>query len=131
MTFTPAPTNTPYPTVVPPTLPDTSATDPCNEPPPQEPQGTLVRVKFLNKSEGTVNLSFGMTQENDKKECGTYTFSLGRYEEPEVTVLAGCYWGYAWVLEPDSIAKTPNVLCITDTSKVTSVWITAELIAFH
>lgn len=131
LTFTPAPTFTPFPTVIPPTLPDTSATDPCNEPPPPEPTGAMVKVKFLNKSEGTVNLAFGMTQENTQKECGTYNFTLGRYEEPEVTILAACYWGYAWILDPESIAKTPDVLCVTDTSKSYTVWITSEIISFH
>ena len=131
LTFTPPPTFTPFPTVVPATLPDTSATDPCNEPPPAEPKGKLVKVMFLNKSDSTVNLSFGMTKENDQKECGTYSFTIGRYEEPEVTVLAGCYWGWGWVLDPPSIAKTPDVLCVTDTSKTTSIWITSEVISFH
>jgi hypothetical protein len=131
LTFTPAPTFTPFPTIVPPTLPDTSATDPCNEPPPQEPTGALVKVKFLNKSDGTVNLAFGMTQENTQDECGTYNFTIGRYEEPEVTVLAACYWGYAWILDPESIAKTPDNLCMTDASKSYTVWITSEIISFH
>jgi hypothetical protein len=130
-TFTPPPTIAPLPTLVPPTLPDTSATDPCDEPPPALPKGTLVKVRFLNKTDSTVNLSFGMTKENDKKECGTYSYTIGRYEEPEVQVLAGCYWGWAWVLDPPSISKTPDVLCITDTSKTTSVWINAEVISFH
>jgi hypothetical protein len=131
LTFTPAPTFTPFPTVVLATLPDTSATDPCDEPPPVEPKGAVVKVLFLNKSDSTVNLSFGMTKENDQKECGTYSFTIGRYEEPEVQILAGCYWGWGWVLDPPSIAKTPDVLCVTDTSKTTSIWITNEVISFH
>lgn len=130
-TFTPAPTFTPFPTLAPPTLPAVATSDPCNEPPPPEPTGAVVRVKFLNKSEGTVNLAFGMTNENAQKECGTYNFTIGRYEEPEVTVLAGCYWGWGWILNPDSIAKTPNDLCVTDTSKSYTVWITSEIINFH
>ncbi len=131
LTFTPPPTFTPFPTAVPATLPDTSATDPCDEPPPSEPKGAVVKVRFLNKSDSTVNLSFGMIKENDKKECGTYSFTIGRYEEPEVQVLAGCYWGWGWVLDPPSIAKTADVLCVTDTSKAYSVWITKEVISFH
>jgi hypothetical protein len=130
-TFTPAPTNTAFPTLVPPTLPDTSATDPCNEPPPIEPVGATVKVTFSNKADGSLNLAFGLTKENDKKECGTYNFTIGRYEQPEVTVLAGCYWGYAWILDPPSTAKTPNVICLTDTSKTYSVWITSEVINIH
>jgi hypothetical protein len=131
MTFTPPPTATLFPTVVPATMPDTSATDPCNEPPPQEPKGTQVKVRFVNKSDGIVNLAFGMTQENEQDECGTYSFTIGRYEEPEATILSGCYWGYGWILDPPSTAKTPDVLCITDTGATTPIWITAELITFH
>jgi hypothetical protein len=88
-------------------------------------------VRFLNKTESSLNLAFGMTQENEEKECGTYNFTIGRYEEPEVTVLAGCYWGYAWVQDPPSTSKTPDVLCMTDTSKSYSIWITAEVMNFH
>jgi hypothetical protein len=91
----------------------------------------MVKIKFVNKTEGSVILSFGMAQENSLKECGTYSFSLGRYEEPEVQVLAGCYWGYAWVLDPASIAQTPDVLCVTDTTKTTAIWISKEVIGFH
>jgi hypothetical protein len=131
MTFTPPPSPTPFPTLAPPTLPDSSATDPCDEPPPPTPKGAVVKVRFLNKTDSTVNLSFGMTKANDKEECGTYSYTIGRYEEPEVKVLAGCYWGWGWVLDPPSIAKTPDVLCITDTSSITSVWITDEVIGFH
>jgi hypothetical protein len=131
LTFTPAPTLTPFPTLVPATLPDTSATDPCNEPPPAEPKGNKVKIKFVNKSGGSISpLSFGMMQENYYKECGTYSFSLGQYEEPVVTVLAGCYWGVAYTDLP-SIAKTSESLCVTDTSKITAIWITKELISFH
>jgi hypothetical protein len=132
LTFTPAPTFTPFPTVVPATLPDNSTTDPCNLPPPAEPKGDKVKIKFLNKSNGNVSLSFGMAQENSLKECGTYTFSLTKYDEPVVEVLAGCYWGYAWIDgKVPSIAKTANNLCVTDTSKTTSIWINAEVINFH
>ena len=61
--FTPLPVFTPYPTLVPAaTLPDTSAKDPCDEPPPIDPQGDKVKIKFVNKSSGNVTLSFGMTQ---------------------------------------------------------------------
>jgi hypothetical protein len=132
ITLTPLPLPTAFPTLVPATLPDTSATDHCNEPPPAEPKGDKVKIKFVNKSNGNVTLSFGMEQENEEKECGTYSFSFGRYEEPIVEVLAGCYWGYAWVDgKVPSTAKTINSLCVTDTSKTTSIWISPEVISFH
>ena len=89
-------------------VPTATQTDPCNEPPPVEPKGTTVQVRFVNKSKGRVNLSFGMIQENDEGECGTYSFTIGPQMSPETTILAGCYWGYAWITgtEP-SIAKSP------------------------
>ena len=134
LTFTPLPTFTPYPTLVPvvATLPDTAATDPCNEPPPVKTQGDKVKIKFVNKSNGNVTLSFGMTKENSFKECGTYSFYISKFDEPVVEVLAGCYWGYGWVdgKEP-STAQTPDVLCVTDKSKTTAVWINTEVITFH
>ena len=115
------------------TLPDTSAADPCNQPPPIKPKGDMVKIKLVNKSGGNVNpLSLGMTQENSFKECGTYSFSLGQYEEAVVDVLAGCYWGFGYVNgKKPSTARTSDVLCVTDTSKTTAIWITPELIAFH
>jgi hypothetical protein len=133
--FTPLPTATLMliPTLAPAaTLPDASATNPCNEPPPAEPKGDLVKIKFLNKSNGNVTLSFGMMKENEEKECGTYSYSLGKYEEATVQVLAGCYWGYAWVDgKVPSTSKTVDSLCVTDTSKTTAIWINAEVINFH
>lgn len=131
LTFTPPPTPTPFPTLVPATLPDTSATDPCNEPPPVEPKGAVVKVKFFNRTDSSLNLSFGMMKENDKKECGTYSYTIGRYEEPEVQVLAACYWGYAWVLDPPSTSQTPDALCLTDTSKTYTIWINADVMGFR
>ena len=131
LTFTPPPTFELLPTLVPATLPGNAAIDPCNDVPPAEPKGTTVKVQFFNKANSTLNLSFGMTAENDKKECGTYSFTLGRYENPTVQVLAGCYWSWAWVLDPPSIAKSIDSLCVTDASKTASIWITAEVVSFH
>jgi hypothetical protein len=134
VTFTPLPTFTPFliPTLAPvATLPDTSATDPCNLPPPIKPLGDQVKVQFVNKSNGKLNLSFGMTKENSLKECGTYSFALGKYDQPQVTVLAGCYWGYGWVLDPPSTPQTANYLCVTDKNTLYQVWITKDLIALH
>jgi hypothetical protein len=134
LTFTPLPTFTPVMVspIAPATLVDTSATDPCNEPPPYEPKGILVKVKFVNKSGGNVNLAFGMTEKNSLGECGTYTFTLGTYDEPVVTVLAGCYWGYGWVTgKTPSTAKTIDFLCVTDPNQVPAIWIGPEVISFH
>ena len=131
MTPLPPPTLAPLPILAPATLPGVATTNPCNDVPPAKPLGDQVKVQFLNKTDGKLNLSFGMTTENSSKECGTYSFTLGKYEEPEATVLAGCYWGYAWVLDPPSTPQTANSLCVTDKSKVYQIWITKDLIAFH
>ncbi len=132
---TPMPTFTPFPTlppVVAATVPPTEAADACNQPPPIEPKGALVQVKFVNKSGGNVNLSFGMNSPNNKGECVTYTYVLGRYDESVVTVLAGCYWAYGWV-EGDvpSTAQTIDLLCVDDPNKVPAIWISSEVISFH
>ena len=129
-TFTPLPTID-IPTLAPPTLPVATAVNPCNDIPPVKPLGDTTRIQFLNKTNGRLNLSFGMTAQNSLKECGTYSFTLGKFEEPEVTVLAGCYWGYAWVLDPPSTPQTANSLCVTDKNKTYQIWITKDLIAFH
>ncbi len=129
------PSSTPLPTLPPlaaTLVPATPATDPCNDVPPLHPQGDVVNVKLVNKSGGSVNLSFGMTKENSFHECGTYSFSMGAFDESVVTVLAGCYWGYAWVTgKKPSTARTIDVLCVTDPAVVKAIWIGAEVISFH
>jgi len=138
-TVTPLPTNTLFPTLppllptsAPPTLPVATAIDPCNDVPPIEPKGTTVQVKFVNKTEGTVSLSFGLVKENAKGECGTYNFYIPRYDEPVVTVLAGCYWGFAIVdAAVTSTSRTVHNLCVEDTTKAVAIWITPETINFH
>ena len=91
----------------------------------------MVQVKFVNKSGGSVNLAFGMSQPNSLGECGTYSFSMGRFEEPVVTVLAGCYWAYAWVTgEKPSTASNVEALCVTDPNQVRAITIGSEVIGF-
>ena len=147
------PTATPFPTLAPtleftatpfPTLqslasptslvvavPTNTQTNPCNEPPPSDPVGTTVRVRFVNKSKGLANLAFGMLQENDEGECGTYNFTIGANTSPEVTVLAGCYWGFAWIAGTDtSTAKSFADICLTDPNQVRGITITKETIGF-
>lgn len=136
-TATSEPTLTPFPTLPPlPVLPSATvaapATDPCNQVPPQEPQGVLVNVEFINQSDGQVNLSFGMSTPNDKSECVTYSFTFGKVGVPTTKVLAGCYWGYAWITgDEPSVARTGNtILCMTDTSGIYHIEITKERIEF-
>lgn len=145
-TSTPVPpTNTPKPTLPPlptiailPTLPiATIAVVPtqseCDQPPPLEPKGAQVNVDFTNTSKGQVNLALGMNTPNDKKECVTYSFSLGSGGGiVTARILAGCYWGYAWITGSDpSVARTGGLLlCMTDTSGTYHILITKETINF-
>ena len=109
----------------------TATADTCNDPPPFEPKGTMVQVKFVNESDGSVNLAFGMNQPNSLGECGTYSFSMGRFDEPVVKVLAGCYWAYAWVTgEKPSTARNIEALCVTDPNLVPAITIGPEVIGF-
>ena len=138
------PTNTPEPTFTfaptipilvtnPPAVTAIPTQDQCNQVPPIEPQGAQVNVDFTNQSDGQVNLSLGMNSPNDKKECVTYSFSLGNGRGiVEARILAGCYWGYAWITgsEP-SVARTGGILlCMTDTSGTYHIVITKESINF-
>jgi hypothetical protein len=133
-TLTPAPVPTLFPTLPPlPTAgpPATATPDLCNQPPPTEPRGATVQVNFKNKSGGNLNLGFGMQRANSLGECGTYNFSLGQFESPTVRVLAGCYWGYAWISgDKPSTAQTINNLCVEDPGVVYAVTIGTEVIEF-
>ncbi len=135
-TYTPLPTFTLLPTLPPATLASANAAatqDPCNQPPPVISKGTLVKAKFINKSGGTVNLSFGMMSPNTFGECVTYSYYMDKFDEPVVTILAGCYWGYAWVTgDEPTIAKTGrDFICLTDSAKVVSIWVEAKAIWLH
>jgi len=113
-------------------LPSVATKDPCGDVAPLKPNGVTVQVKFVNKSEAPADLHFGMNFANDKGECGIYYFSLGRYEQPIVTVLAGCYWAYAYVHgAKETNAQSVDALCVTDPARVQSIWIGKETIGFH
>jgi len=142
-TFTLSPTETPtatfavFPTIPPlqPTLavPAGSPTlDPCNDVPPKKPKGTTVNVKFVNKSEASADLYFGMNYPNALGECGTYHIPMGKFDRPVVTVLAGCYWAYAYVYgNKPSNAKSVDALCVTDPAREPDIWVGTETINFH
>ncbi len=128
LTFTPAPTSTPFVAISLATATQT-ALDPCNLPPPSEPQGELVSVKFVNKSGGQVNMSWGMAQPNSRGECGTYSFSFSDGGVATVQVMAGCYWGYAWVSgNKPSTAQTISNICLTDPGTTLGISIGTEVI---
>jgi hypothetical protein len=111
--------------------PTSTEADLCNQPPPFEPKGTTVQVRFVNQSKGQVNLSFGMLEENDEGECGTYSFSIAPQASPVVEVLSGCYWAYAWITgNTPSIAKSTQAICVTASGQVRGITITPETIGF-
>jgi hypothetical protein len=131
-TLTPLPTVPLLPTSVPATLPPSGAENPCNQPPPYQPKGTLVQVQFVNKSNGSVSLSFGMENANSLGECGTYNFGFGRFDSPTYSVLAGCYWAFAFVSgEKTSTARNISTLCVPDTSQLWKIKIGPEVIEFN
>ena len=139
-TFTPQPTNTAAPTLgllptqqsAAPSGVVATATPECNQIPAPEPKGNQVTVEFYNESEGNVNLAYGMMSPNDKGECYTYSFTLGVGSTSSNKVLAGCYWGYAWITSSEtSVARSGDrVMCLTDTAVVYKVVITKERVDF-
>lgn len=137
-TFTPQPTDTPAPTLeLLPTQPLpavalATATPECNQIPQPEPLGKLVTVEFYNESGGSVNLAFGMMSPNDKGECYTYSFTYGGGTSAPTKVLAGCYWGYAWITGAESsVARSGDkVMCMTDAAIIYKVVITKERVDF-
>ena len=124
-TLTPLPTLPPLSTLPPVTLAAGSTADPCNQVAPAEPKGTLINVELKNESQGQANLAFGMNTPNDKGECVTYSFGLGKGNVIAAKVLAGCYWGYAWITgDEPSVARTGDlILCLTDTNRYITWWL--------
>lgn len=137
-TFTPQPTNTPAPLVLLPTLPLATVgvmatpTADCVLIPEPEPKGAQVNVEFYNQADSSANLSFGMNFPNDKNECYAYSFTLGAGDVFPARVLAGCYYGWAWIGGTDgSIAKSGDkILCLTDANIIYKILITAERVDF-
>lgn len=137
-TFTPQPTIAPTLALLPtqqsaaPAAVVATATPECNQIPAPEPLGNQVTVEFYNESKGSVNLAYGMMSPNDKGECYTYSFSLGIDSTSSNKVLAGCYWGYAWITAAEtSVARSgDSVMCLTDTAVVYKVVITSERVDF-
>lgn len=136
-TSTPLPTDTPFPTFTPaptlavnvPAASPTSGANPCNEPMPPSTSGAKTQVKFVNKSDGLVSLSFGLTQKNDVGECGIYGYTIGPNQSASVEVLTGCYWAFAYVTvgQKTSTAKSPDNICleagVTRGVTITTEWI--------
>lgn len=137
-TFTPQPTNTALPTLeLLPTLPPAplvvpTATAECITIPVPEPKGALLNVEIYNESQGSANVAFGMNFANDKGECFTYSFPLGRNDVFTGKVLAGCYWGMAWITgDETSVARSGNLMCLTDPAVTYKIKITKEVFNFR
>ena len=139
-TFAPQPINTIAVTLaLLPTLPPATApvletpTSECNQIPALEPKGALVNAEFYNESQGVANLAFGMMSPNDKGECYTYSFTIGRNDVFTTKILAGCYWGYAWISgEETSVARSGDVvMCTTDSAVIYKIKITKESVNFR
>ena len=136
-TVAPQPTNTIAPTLAfLPTQPVAVVASPtaaCEEIPQPEPKGTLVNVEFYSEAQASANVSFGMNSANDKGECYAYSFSIGSGDTFSTKVLAGCYYGWAWIGSGSdaSVAKTGDkLLCLTDTTVIYKVLITKERVDF-
>ena len=137
-TNTPAPTFTFIPTLAPIATIAVGSTptqqSECDQIPVAEPKGTLVSVEFYNESQGSANFAFGMNSPNDNGECFTYSFIIGNNDVVPAKVLAGCYWGYAWITsgQETSVARSADVLmCMKDTAVIYKVKITKETVNFR
>lgn len=132
-TITPAPTLPPLPTLSQATPVSVATIDPCNQVPPIEPKGKLVKIEIRNDSQGSANLALGMNSPNDFDECVTYSFEIGKTRTIEQSVLTACYWGYAWINGAEvSTARTGGtLLCLTDASQTYRIKITKETIEFY
>jgi hypothetical protein len=134
-TFTPQPTNTALPVLeILPTLtlaPVATATADCIAIPVPEPKGALVNVEIYNESQGSATVAFGMNSANDKNECFSYSLSLGRNDVYTGKVLAGCYWGIAWITgEEQSVARSGDLMCLSDPAFIHKIKITQETFTF-
>ena len=138
-TATFVPTNTAAPTLELLPIPSATiavvatATLECNQIPALEPKGTLTTIEIKNESSGTANFAFGMNSPNDKGECYTYSFTLGRGDVVTTKVLTGCYWGYAWISgDETSVARSNGALyCLTDTALIYHLTILKETLTFN
>ena len=119
-TLVPLPTLAPEnPTGAPITNPNASPTPDCYQPAPlpKDLVGDQVQIKFVNKSDGPVNLSMGMYEPNDQGECYTFAFSVNKNGSEVVTILSGCYWIAGYQNGPTPSTPRVDYLCLTDTTE--------------
>jgi hypothetical protein len=110
--------------------PNASPTPDCYQPPPAKLLGTTVQIKFVNKSDGPVNLSMGMYEPNDKGECFTFALSVNHRGSEVITVLSGCYWIAGYQNGPKPSTPRADYICLTDTNQTRGITINNNSIGF-
>lgn len=118
------------PTVAPINNAAASPTPDCYQPPPAKLVGTTVQIKFVNKSDGPVDLSVGMYAPNDRGECFTFAFFIADRAVEEVTILAGCYWIAGYQNGPKPSTPRVEYICLTDTNQTRGISINNNTIGF-
>lgn len=107
-----------------------SPTPDCYQPPAEELLGTTVNIRFINESDGPVNLSMGMYDPNDRGECFTFAFFIGNRTSEDVTVLEGCYWIGGYQNGPNPSTPRNDYICLDNTSGREPIYITNNTIGF-
>lgn len=109
-----------------------SPTPDCYQPAPasKDLKGTTVQIRFVNKSDGPVNLSMGMYEPNDRGECYTFGFGVSHKGSEIVTILSGCYWIAGYQNGPKPSTPRANYICLTDTDQTRGVTINNNSIGF-
>lgn len=114
----------------PPTASNASPTPDCYQPPAEELLGTTVSIRFINQSEGPVNLSMGMYAPNDRGECFTFAFFIGDRMSEDVTVLAGCYWIGGYQNGPNPSTPRNDYICLDNIGGREPIYITNNTVGF-
>ena len=143
-TITPLPTETPSPIpsptipptpVVQPTMQEnTPTTDICNMPIQSSAQGQTSKVLFVNASNGTAMVSFGLIAPTPFNECGVYNFQLQPNESQLMYVLRGTYYASAYIYGKkgkQTYAAGRYYFSIMDPGHKSTIKITADAIMWQ
>ncbi len=123
-----APSPTPPPFLAP-AIGTSEAATICMSPVSPSVQGDVVHAELVNNTGGQANLALGMLMPNSLDECGTYSYVIEAEQSLSVEVLAGCYWGYAWIDAAEaSTAQSADPLCLTEPDQVFEISIETEAI---
>ena len=118
------------PVFAPATNPNVSPTPDCYQPPSAELLGTTVHIRLINESDGPVNLSMGMYDPNDRGECFTFAFFVGKNTSEDVTVLSGCYWIAGYQNGPEPSTPRVDYICLVDINGRQALSISNNTIGF-